>query len=67
MKCQRVFECIKRSMAKDTTPTLLDHAKQFEVQIDAFDYAIGGVWIEDGHPMTFERRKFNGVKRRYTI
>ena len=46
---------------------LPDHTKVFEVHTDASDFAIGGVLIQDRHPITFESRKLNDMERRYTV
>lgn len=39
-----------------------DHAKPYEVETDAPDYAIGGVLMQDGHLVAFESRKLNDTK-----
>lgn len=39
----------------------------FEVHTDASDFAIGGVLVQDGHPVAYESRKLNETERRYTI
>ena len=46
---------------------LPDHTKVFEVHTDASDFAIGGVLIQNRHPITFENRKLNDMERRYTV
>jgi hypothetical protein len=38
----------------------LDFTKPFEVHIDAIDFAIGGVFMQDGHPIAFESKNFMG-------
>jgi len=42
-----------------STPILgfLDFIKPFEVHIDASDFAIGGVFMQDGHSIAFENKK----------
>jgi len=44
-----------------------DHAKPFEVHTDVSDYAIGGVLMQEGHPITYESRKLNDTERKYTV
>ncbi|BBG96892.1 hypothetical protein Prudu_005844 [Prunus dulcis] len=46
---------------------LPDLSKPFEVHTDASDFAIGGVLMQDGHPLAFESRKLNDTERRYTV
>lgn len=40
-----------------------DHSKTYEVHMDAFDCAIWGVLMQEGHPIAFERRKLNDAER----
>ena len=35
--------------------------------MDASDFAIGGVLIQEGHPIAFESRKLNDTERRYIV
>ena len=46
---------------------LPDHTKPFEVDTDASDFAIGGVLIQEGHPIAYENRKLNDIEWRYTV
>ncbi|VFQ91468.1 unnamed protein product [Cuscuta campestris] len=66
-KCQAAFEELKEAVIKEPVLTLLDHTKPYEVQTDAFDYALGGVLMQKGHPVAYESRKLNDVERRYTV
>ena len=45
---------------------LPDCAKTYEVHTDASDFAIGGILMQEGHPIAYESRKFNNTKRQYT-
>jgi hypothetical protein len=38
-----------------------DFIKPFEVHTNTSDFAIGGVLMQDGHPIAFENNKFCGV------
>ncbi|CAL2255823.1 unnamed protein product [Prunus armeniaca] len=42
-------------------------SKPFEVHTDASDFAIGGVLMQDGHPLAFESRKLNDTEQMYTV
>ena len=46
---------------------LPDHTKGFEVHMDASDFAIEGVLMQDRHPIAFESHKLNDMERRYTM
>lgn len=35
--------------------------KLFEVHIDALNRAMGGVLVQEGHPVVFETRKLKGI------
>ncbi|KAL0314801.1 UNVERIFIED_CONTAM: hypothetical protein Sangu_2324500 [Sesamum angustifolium] len=39
--------------------------KPFEVQVDASDRALGGVLVQDKHPVALESRKLKDVELRY--
>ncbi|RVW53882.1 Retrovirus-related Pol polyprotein from transposon 17.6 [Vitis vinifera] len=41
--------------------------KGFEVHMDASDFAIEGVLMQDRHPIAFESHKLNDMERRYTM
>ncbi|KAI5652974.1 hypothetical protein M9H77_30161 [Catharanthus roseus] len=65
--CQRAFEDLKKAICKDPILSLPDYSKSFEVHTDASDFAIGGVLMQDGHPIAYESRKLNETERRYTV
>ena len=44
---------------------LLDLELSFEVHRDVSDRAIGGVLVQEGHPVALESRKLNATKQRY--
>ncbi|KAK8586224.1 hypothetical protein V6N13_130745 [Hibiscus sabdariffa] len=64
-ECQAAFEKLKEAMVSEPVLKLPDHAKPFEVHTDASDVAIGGVLMQEGHPIAFESRKLNETERRY--
>ncbi|XP_048136592.1 uncharacterized protein LOC125315480 [Rhodamnia argentea] len=66
-KCQTAFDRLKRAMVEEPVLVLPDHAKAYEVETDASDFAIGGVLMREGHPVAFESRKLDDTERRYTV
>ena len=65
VECQRIFEDLNKVFPEEPVLALLNHTKPFEVQTDASDFAIGGVLMQEGHPMAFESRKLNDTERCY--
>lgn len=65
--CQQAFEDLKQAVSTEPVLSLPDFGKEFEVQTDASDFAIGGVLMQDGHPIAYESRKLNETERRYTV
>ena len=67
VKCQSAFEKLKATMTWGPVLGLVDITKPFEVETDASDYALGGVLLQEGHPIAYESRKLNSAERRYTV
>ncbi|KAK3004090.1 hypothetical protein RJ639_017890 [Escallonia herrerae] len=57
---------MKQAMSEDPVLALPDVSKSFEVHTDASDFALGGVLMQEGHPVAYESRKLNEAERRYT-
>ncbi|KAL0445817.1 UNVERIFIED_CONTAM: Transposon Tf2-11 polyprotein [Sesamum latifolium] len=66
-QCQESFDRLKRAMVTDPVLALPDMSKPFVMETDASDFALGGVLIQDGHPVAFESRKLKDVERRYSV
>lgn len=58
---------LKLAVFEEPVTSLLDYSKPFEVHSNASDFAIGGVLMQEGHPIACENRKLNETKRRYTV
>ncbi|XP_042951365.1 uncharacterized protein LOC122286598 [Carya illinoinensis] len=61
-KCQEDFEDLKMGIIEELVLALPDCTKTYEVQTDASDFAIGGVLMQEGHPIAYESRKLNVLK-----
>ncbi|KAL0447605.1 UNVERIFIED_CONTAM: Transposon Tf2-11 polyprotein [Sesamum latifolium] len=66
-QCQESFDKLKRAMVTDLVLALPNMSKSFVVETDASDFALGGVLMQDGHPVAFESRKLKDVERRYSV
>jgi hypothetical protein len=64
--CQQAFEKLKTAVASAPVLGLPDFEKPFEMHTDASDRAIGGVLVQEGHPVAFESRKLNDAEQNYS-
>lgn len=44
---------------------IIDFNKFFKVHKDALNSALGDIFVQKYHPITFERRKLKDVKKKY--
>ncbi len=47
--------------------TFLDFTKLFEIHIDASDFTISGMFMQDGHWIAFESKKLCGAQLQWPI
>ncbi|KAL0379340.1 UNVERIFIED_CONTAM: Retrovirus-related Pol polyprotein from transposon [Sesamum radiatum] len=66
-QCQVSFDDLRRAMVTDPVLALPDMSKPFVVETDASDFALGGVLMQDDHPVAFESRKLKDVERCYSV
>ena len=66
-QCQEAFDHLKQAVIEVPVLVLSDFSIPFEVHTDASDFAIGGVLMQEGHPVAYENRKLNDTERRYTV
>nr|XP_016513366.1 PREDICTED: uncharacterized mitochondrial protein AtMg00860-like [Nicotiana tabacum] len=59
------FNALKMAMSSSPVLALPDLAKPFEVQTDASNYDLGGVLLQDGHPLVYESWKLKDAERCY--
>lgn len=64
---QAAFDGLKQAMISGPVLGIADVTKPFEVETDASDYALGGVLLQNGHPIAYESRKLNAAEKRYTV
>ncbi len=60
---QEVFGNIKFLTSVDAISAYQDHNKQFVIYIDASDYQLGAVIMQDGHPVAYISQKLNSAQR----
>lgn len=65
--CQNAFEALKKTIMEEPTLALPDYSKPFEIHTDASDFAIGGVLMQERHPVAYESPKLNETERKYTV
>ena len=66
LECQAAFDELKGAISSEPVLRLPNLELPFEVQTDASDRALGGVLVQEGHPVAFESRKLNGAEQRYS-
>nr|GEW43303.1 hypothetical protein [Tanacetum cinerariifolium] len=66
-ECQATFESLKKAVMEEPVLRLSDVTMPFELHTDASDFAIGGVLMQDRHPIAFESRKLNETERKYMV
>eukprot|EP00250_Pteridium_aquilinum_P003292 c13615_g3_i1 orf=808-1251(+) len=66
-RCQAAFEKIKEILSSEPCLALPDFEQDFEVSTDVSDQALGGVLMQEGHPIAYESRKLMDWETRYPI
>lgn len=62
--CQNALENLKAAITEEPVLALPDFIKAYEIHTDTSDFSIGGVLLQEGHPIAFESRKLNDEERR---
>ncbi|KAL0364744.1 UNVERIFIED_CONTAM: Retrovirus-related Pol polyprotein from transposon.6 [Sesamum angustifolium] len=64
--CEDAFRMLKQAISSQPVLKLPQFDRPFEVQVDASDRALGGVLVQDKHPVAFESRKLKDAELRYS-
>jgi hypothetical protein len=63
--CNEAFETLKSILVKVYVLKFLDFDKDFDIHSNAFDFAIGGIIVQDGRLVAFGRKKLNKTKQKW--
>jgi hypothetical protein len=61
----KAFGELKHHLYSAPMLTLLDLQQPFEIETDAYDYAIGAILTQDGHPVAYHSETFSDKVRKY--
>jgi hypothetical protein len=64
--CQQAFETVKDMLQNPPILKLADPDKPYEVVTDACNTGMGAVLIQEGQPVAYMSKKFNGAERNYS-
>ena len=53
-RCQNAFEALKKAVMEESMLALPNYSKSFEIHMDASDFAISGVLLQDWHPVAYK-------------
>jgi hypothetical protein len=65
-KCQDAFEKFKHLLTEAPLLKTPDEYKTYRVVTDASDIGLGGVLLQQGHPIAYESHKLNSDEQNYT-
>ncbi len=63
----KMFKKLKEKVSTTLMLKFLDFSKLFEIHINANEFTIGGVLMEDGHPITLEGKKLTRAQLKKEI
>jgi hypothetical protein len=64
-RCQDAFELLKQKLIEAPLLRTPDEHLPYEVVTNASDLGLGGVLLQEGHPVAFEFRKLNSAELNY--
>ncbi len=65
--CQRAFNHVKATIAKDVVLAYPDYSKVFKIYTDASSKQLGAVITQDNRPIAFFSRKLSNAQHKYSI
>jgi hypothetical protein len=65
-KCQDAFEKLKHLLTEAPLLRTPNESKTYREVTDASDIGLGGVLLQEGHPIAYESRKLNSAEQNYT-
>ncbi len=63
--CNEAFGTLKDILVEAPVLKLPDFDKDFDIHSNAFNFATGGVLMQDGRPMEFESKKLSEMEQRW--
>ena len=63
-ECQATFQKLKDAITSEPVLRLPDLELPFKVHMKASDKTLGGVLVQEGHPVAFESRKLDAVEHK---
>jgi hypothetical protein len=64
-RCQDAFELLKQKLIEAPLLRTPNESLPYKVVTDASDLGLGGVLLQEGHPVAFESRMFNDAELNY--
>jgi hypothetical protein len=64
-RCQYAFELLKEKLIEAPLLCTPNDSLAYEIVTDASDIGLGGVLLQEGHPVAFEPRKLNDAELKY--
>jgi hypothetical protein len=64
-ECQKGFDTLTKALTSAETLKIPDFKKPFQIITDAYDFALGGILLQDNHAIAYESRIFDGAERNY--
>ena len=66
LECKQAFKQVKAILAKDVFIQYPDHDQPFHIYMDASDYQMGVVIVQNDKPVAYFSHKLNSAQRNYT-